>query len=674
MPASLYFTRFTRNLKTQQAITKGSILQMNLRHRLYRLILGTVLVFLLLGTGAIGAGYVYAGGLPDDSAGVTNHEKSAFDPSQSCSVYIYMCGSNLESKYGLAKNNIDELLEADIPDNTTVLLETGGASRWWSDQNIASDRLQRYVVGGTRLELVEEMENASMGDPDTFSSFLRWGIENYPADRSILVIWDHGGTAADGVCYDENFRYDCLDREELKTAFEAAGLTKKFDLIAFDTCYMGCLETAALVKDYARYMTASQKIIPGGGLNYRVLAESFGKNDDETLGRILCDSFMDKCRETDREKEAQLTFYDLSGTDVVARALNLISMDLRLRNTIIGNTFQIFSAALGAHIGDGTKDVNVVDLVNFMDALSPTDLLNFGSEISRYEKALIKYQVRGEMTDCTGVSVYYPFNYSNKQLEAYTAACPAASYSALLNDIYSGLPEKTITFENAGSIADDGSYEITLSEDSAPYLRGITCKILRESETTPGAYSLVLEGEVDTYDTGLSRKDAKLTVNSTFNGDAVALDGHILMLTVVPRKVTATYSAPVCVNGEDTWYTFVRSKKDGKRSLLSVTLGNGSDEYGLPTRDVRQLQPGDRVSAYWSFDEAGKMLQKKEEFIIGEDGGTLSYEHLPAGRYQYQFIVTDIIGNKYGSDYAFFEIDDTGEERTVQIVEIEKAD
>ncbi|HBB60542.1 MAG TPA: hypothetical protein DCZ61_01955 [Lachnospiraceae bacterium] len=48
----------------------------------------------------------------------------------SCSIYIYMCGSNLESTYGIAKQNIDELLQAEIPKNTNVLLETGGSSRW----------------------------------------------------------------------------------------------------------------------------------------------------------------------------------------------------------------------------------------------------------------------------------------------------------------------------------------------------------------------------------------------------------------------------------------------------------------------------------------------------------------------------------------------------------------
>ena len=84
-------------------------------------------------------------------------------------------------------------------------------------------------------------------------------------------------------------------------------------------------------------------------------------------------------------------------------------------------------------------------------------------------------------------------------------------------------------------------------------------------------------------------------------------------------------------DGEDTWYTFVRSKKDGVHSLVSVTLGNGQDEQGLPTRDVRQLQPGDRVSTYTSYDEKGEYRLKQEEFVIGEDGGTLSYVPLPAG-------------------------------------------
>jgi hypothetical protein len=58
---------------------------------------------------------------------------------------------------------------------------------------------------------------------------------------------------------------------------------------------MGSLDTAVLFSDYAHYMTASQKIVPGAGMNYRTLAESFACNDDAQLGKILCDSYMENC-------------------------------------------------------------------------------------------------------------------------------------------------------------------------------------------------------------------------------------------------------------------------------------------------------------------------------------------------------------------------------------------
>ena len=77
-----------------------------------------------------------------------HHEQTAkpvYDPDASCSIFIYMCSSNLESKSGLAGKDIDELLKADIPDKVNVVIETGGAAKWRS-HDIANDKLQRYIV------------------------------------------------------------------------------------------------------------------------------------------------------------------------------------------------------------------------------------------------------------------------------------------------------------------------------------------------------------------------------------------------------------------------------------------------------------------------------------------------------------------------------------------------
>ena len=606
----------------------------------------------------------------DETADYQKHDKPEYNPDASCAIFIYMCGSNLESNHGFAGINIEELLEADIPESTNVIIETGGAKQWWSDPQIANDKLQRYTVQNKQLVLEEELPNASMGDEYVFEDFLKWGTRNYPADRNILVLWDHGGSSANGVCYDENYGFDCLTRSELKEALDEAQLPQPFDVIIFDTCYMGSLGTASLVKDYAHYMTASQKIVPGAGMDYKTLAESFARNDDETLGRILCDSFMEKCRETGQDLTAQLTFYDLAETDALIRAFNLACGSIRRFNDLTGFSFEIFSSALKAHIADSPKDVNAIDFQHFVDDLYRLDLIHRAELIRKREDSLISYQVCGVGADCTGISIYYPLTYNKKQLEEYLETGPVRNYCGLLNDIYSNLPEETISFENPGCIAEDGSFEAKISDTSRFYLRGVIGRIWRESEYIPGKYELLMDGEVETYDTDLGRLFANLTLNSTFDGQVAALDGHPILLGVTSRLTMITYSAPIRVNGEDTFYTFICVKRRGRQIKVITLLGNSTDENGLASREIRRLEEGDIVSTYSARDENGEKLTEGEEFIIGEDGGKLELIPLPEGRYRYQFIATDIIGNSVGSDYCIFEITQENGVRNAQMKEI----
>ena len=48
---------------------------------------------------------------------------------ESWAIYWYLCGSDLESDYGAATADLMELLEVDLPENVTVVIETGGAYR-----------------------------------------------------------------------------------------------------------------------------------------------------------------------------------------------------------------------------------------------------------------------------------------------------------------------------------------------------------------------------------------------------------------------------------------------------------------------------------------------------------------------------------------------------------------
>ena len=140
-------------------------------------------------------------------------------------LFIYMCGSNLESQKGLAGSNIDELLAASVSDDLNIVIQTGGANKWLS-HGIDAEKTQRYVIKNGKLGLAMSLDNANMGEADTLTDFLKWGQENYSSDRNILVMWDHGGGSTKGICFDENYSFDALTLPEMKKAFEDADIKK----------------------------------------------------------------------------------------------------------------------------------------------------------------------------------------------------------------------------------------------------------------------------------------------------------------------------------------------------------------------------------------------------------------------------------------------------------------
>ena len=592
----------------------------------------------------------------------------------SCTIFIYMCGSNLESQYGLASENIDELLGADIPDSTTVVIETGGTSRWWSSEWIAEDKLQRYIIRDHHLELLQEMENGSMGSGQVFGDFLTWGLENYTADRNILVLWDHGGSSADGVCYDENYGFDFLNRAELKGAFDQAHLPERFDLICLDTCYMASLANASLLSEYVRYMTASQTIVPGPGMDYKALAEGAAGSDIEDLGKVLCDTFLVKSGDTGRGDVAQLAFLDLDAAAALVKEVDQSVLTLKKVYEKTGDSFGFFAGANMSRVAGSGSKANVIDLMTFVNAMSILDLSNHRARIQKLLGDLVVYQVCGVYTDLNGVSIYYPLNYDEAQLADYERVSPAGNYSGLLHEIYADLPEVTITFKDSGSIGEDGTFDMEMNEESRAYLRGVTLRVWKESDTIQGMYTLLADHEVETHMTGIGRSLSALSVSIAPPDEAYALDSHPLLLSVSSLPRTQLYSAPVCVNGEDMNYSFMVAQSLFKRRqrIIYTMLGNLFDENGLPSRAVGHLESGDRIAVYSAVDETGDSLIPGEEFTIEDWDIRPEMIPLEEGNYRCQYIVTDITGKTIMSDYCTYEITKKDGVRQVQAKKILK--
>jgi len=63
---------------------------------------------------------------------------------------------------------------------------------------------RRFVIRNGIIENETDVGETNTGDANTLTEFLRWGLNNYPADRNIIVLWNHGGGTRD----EEYFGYE----------------------------------------------------------------------------------------------------------------------------------------------------------------------------------------------------------------------------------------------------------------------------------------------------------------------------------------------------------------------------------------------------------------------------------------------------------------------------------
>ena len=290
-------------------------------------------------------------------------------------VFVYLCGSDLESDGGMAAMDMEEMASASTDDNVRFVVETGGAGSW--DNDVSADELGRYVICGGETELVDSEPNANMGDSTTLSDFLKWGVGEYPAANMGLILWDHGGGSISGVCYDENASYDSLLLKELDAALCSVRgeMTEPFEFIGFDACLMGTVETANLMAPHANYMVASEETEPGYGWDYVAIGDYLAENpaaDGAELGQVICDSFYAGCVEIGSGEEATLSVVDLSRIGDVTSAFDAYAADL-YEQTQDGSDFSVIAREVeqADNYGGNNRSegyTNMVDLAGIVEA------------------------------------------------------------------------------------------------------------------------------------------------------------------------------------------------------------------------------------------------------------------------------------------------------------------
>jgi len=120
------------------------------------------------------------------------------------------------------------------------------------------------IVSSLRLPAPEDID---MGDSNSLVDFVNWSKANFPAQKYILVIGNHGGAWVDrakkpaasankGVSYDD-VTGNYITTPQIGEALRASGGA---DVLIFDDCLMQAAEVAGEVGDAAGFMVGSEEI------------------------------------------------------------------------------------------------------------------------------------------------------------------------------------------------------------------------------------------------------------------------------------------------------------------------------------------------------------------------------------------------------------------------------
>lgn len=607
-------------------------------------------------------------------------------------VFVYLCGTDLETRYGCASSNIAEMAEAAQSDNVNVILQTGGTRQWAIDA-ISSEELQRWRVIPGDMELVGSVPLANMGDENTLGEFLSWGVAAYPADKYACILWDHGGGSVTGIAVDELHGGDTLNLKELAAGFFRA--ERQFELIGFDACLMSTLETAAALSPFGRYMVASQEWEPGTGWDYSAWLSFLAENptaDGLAAGTVICDGFYEKCASGGVESLATLAVTDLSKIPALVAAFDEMAAEMKSFTVAPEKLGPLTQAMVRAENYGGNNDnegyTNMVDLGD-LTLCAEGVLTATGEAVLDGLISAIPYHVEGSgRQKSNGLSVYVPLFPDTDNMDDYAEfAAVSGEYLRFLEGIHdwqvpSGVmigqpiapespasqeqfsppvveqvPVDSLTIAQALNVADyrlafsteltEDGYVLLSVEEGAETISSVAYNLFYLDEENNAINFLGSDFDVNSDETGTLYWDNFRNVWPVIGGNTCS------MLSLDWGDDYILYTVPVMVNGAETNLRMLYHADTAEYEVVGTWDGIDS-ETGMSSRNVQKLTDGDVVE--FLFAAADLDSGEASSFTFGEFtvNGPPVVEEAPLfdGVFYYQYEITDIFGNVYTSDFA----------------------
>jgi len=489
-------------------------------------------------------------------------------------VLIYMCGDNNLEYFAL-----DDLNELEAAGGTTadvnVVVMVDQSTEDYPEPEYVSDWTESryYVIEGDTLPntfttpLNTSLGEQNMGDGTTLESFVNWGLTNFPANNTALILWDHGG-GLNGICWDDD-NNDFLTIDEVDDALEGY----YFDLIAFDACIMGHIEILYELQDNCGTLVSSLYNIPGDGYPYDTILANLISNPTQTASEwasIIVTEY--------------ISYYSMYDVDVTLSAYNTTA--IAGIDTLVNDFSQALIAALP------TYHSTILNAINMADSYTPGFVCEFYQFIDEVQSisahgvdiaATNLLNMLDAAVIATDSSLYLtpyglwvflpslPFNYAN-DFYVYSNQSVVNSYN---NNYYDLEFVANTDWDNfIYQWRDTVDTLISSVSVGSPYSGTLTSgyyKYIQADLSNPGsgiAYkvTLTMDSAVD-FDLYAYNEEAYLGLSNSVYASSTNVDNYPEMLIIPITGVTTVFFQVYAYSGS------------GSYTLIIETIEYNDDEY-----------------------------------------------------------------------------------------------
>ena len=566
-------------------------------------------------------------------------------------VYWYLCGTDLESNYGSASRDFAELVQAKLPPNVKVLVQTGGTVSW-QNEVVPDGQVARFLYDNEDLKLLETLPDVDMGAESTLEDFLRYGKENFQADHRVFVFWDHGGGSVAGICFDERTGHS-LSLNDLNQAFgavfEESAENPPFEIIGFDACLMATFDTANALHGFTKFMVGSEEVEPGNGWKYDGWVGALANNPamgGASLGKEICDSYIKGCQEYGTDSAATLSVIDMAQIPELTVAYEYFGLEaLKKAQQDPRGFFSTFGrgAKRAENYGGNTRQSGFTNMVDLGDLArqSKSILPNTSDDLINAIDTAVVYKVQGDYRKKgSGLSGFYSYDGTENYLAGYLNldSAPISQKILYYYLIYGEIPDDALQVLNDGSfekmladakaqidaskpapvieepapisatppaqrqnlfnvsaledlpvdIDDNGNAFVKLTQEQMDILSSVRCQLVYIGVEDDIILFLGSDANVDAdWDSGIFKDN--------FQGVWPCIDGHLVYMEIVAENDDYNlYNVPIKLNGVECNLQVAYTFSDEKYHILGAR--KGIEDNGMSDRELIKLKAGDQIT------------------------------------------------------------------------------